>query len=49
VRPARVRIDFAAIYFNPLKLNYDIIRAHGGALKVENLPPGLAGSEFIIQ
>jgi hypothetical protein len=38
VRPARVRIDFAAIYFNPLQLNYDIVRAHGVALKAENLP-----------
>jgi hypothetical protein len=38
VRSARVRINFAAINFHPLKLNYDIVRAHGVALKVENLP-----------
>jgi signal transduction histidine kinase/ligand-binding sensor domain-containing protein len=31
-----------------LSLSYDIVKAHGGELKVESLPTGQTGSEFII-
>jgi len=31
-----------------LSLSYDIIKAHGGELKVASLPAGEAGSEFVI-